>query len=145
LKYLFGLRKSTIIFLSHFFICFALQAQQNNNWYFGQRAGIRFSGSPGQVTPVTLTDGAMITDEGSAAISDSNGQLLFYTNGITVFNRQHQVMLNGNDLKGNISSCQAVIIVPVPGNDSIYYIFTTDAIENNFSSGYNYSIVNMNG
>ena len=137
------MRKSTIIFLSHFFICFALQAQQNNNWYFGQRAGIRFSGSPGQVTPVTLTDGAMITDEGSAAISDSNGQLLFYTNGITVFNRQHQVMLNGNDLKGNISSCQAVIIIPVPGNDSIYYIFTTDAIENNFSSGYNYSIVNM--
>lgn len=137
------MRKRTIIFLSHFFICFALQAQQNNNWYFGQRAGIRFSGSPGQVTPVTLTDGAMITDEGSAAFSDSNGQLLFYTNGITVFNRQHQVMLNGNDLKGNISSCQAAIIVPVPGNDSIYYIFTTDAIENNFSSGYNYSIVNM--
>jgi len=143
LKYLFGLRKSTFIFLSHFFICFALQAQQNNNWYFGQRAGIRFSGTPGRVTPVTLTDGAMITDEGSAAFSDSNGQLLFYTNGITVFNRQHQVMLNGNDLKGNISSCQAAIIVPVPGNDSIYYIFTTDAIENNFSSGYNYSIVNM--
>lgn len=118
-------------------------AQQNNNWYFGQRAGIRFSALPGQVIPVTLTDGAMITDEGSSSVSDSAGKLLFYTNGITVFNRLHQVMLNGDELKGNISSCQSAIIIPVPGNDSIYYIFTTDAIENNFSNGYNYSIVNM--
>lgn len=52
-------------------------------------------------------------------------------------------MLNGDNLAGNISSAQ-VAIVPYPGHDSLYYIFTTDALENDLLGGYNYSIVNIN-
>ncbi len=84
----------------------------------------------------------MLADEGAASVSDENGDLLFYTNGVTVFNKQHKIMLNGDALNGNISSVQ-VAIVQVPGNDSIFYIFTTDAIENSYQRGYQYSIVNM--
>ncbi|MES1218601.1 MAG: PKD domain-containing protein, partial [Bacteroidota bacterium] len=94
--------------------------------------------------PSPLQNSAMVANEGCSNISDDNGQILFYTNGVTVYNRQHKVMLNGNNLSGNLSATQSCIIVPVPGNDSIYYIFTTDAVENNFVTGYRYSIVNMN-
>ena len=31
-----------------------------------------------------------------------------------------------------------------PGSDNLFYIFTTDGIEGNFTKGYNYSIVDMN-
>ncbi len=85
----------------------------------------------------------MDTKEGCATICDKNGNLLFYTNGITVYNRNHQVMLNGTGLASHISALQSSIIVPWPGNPTLYYIFTTDAFENSFANGYNYSIVDM--
>lgn len=80
--------------------------------------------------------------EGCASISDTNGNLLFYTNGEKVWNRNHQIMPLGDLLFGNVSSTQSSIIIPQPGIDSIYYIFTTDAIGGN--GGFRYSIVNMN-
>ncbi|NOT50648.1 MAG: PKD domain-containing protein [Chitinophagaceae bacterium] len=122
--------------------CFAVNAQQNNNWYFGGRAGLNFNASGAQSIPSLLTNSVMVADEAAAAISDENGDLLFYTNGIEVYNRLHQVMPNGNNLKGNISACQ-IAIVAQPGNDSLFYIFTTGATESGYTEGYNYSIVNM--
>lgn len=119
-------------------------SQQNNIWYFGRRAGLDFNTNGSIPIPAVLDDGAMDTNEGCSSICGSDGKLLFYSNGVTVYNRLHQVMLNGDGLMGNISSVQACIIVPVPGNDSIFYIFTTDAIENSFANGYTYSIININ-
>jgi hypothetical protein len=43
--------------------------------------------------PVALTDRQIDTAEGCATISDANGQLLFYTDGKKVWNKNHQVML----------------------------------------------------
>ena len=34
--------------------------------------------------------------EASSSISDSNGNLLFYTNGIYIANANHDTMMNGN-------------------------------------------------
>ncbi len=94
-----------------------------NNWYFGQNAGLNFSGLN---EPNILLDGALNTDEGCTSISDSDGNLLFYTDGITVFNRNHQIMPNGNDLNGDTSSTHSAIIVPNPEIGNIYYVFTVD-------------------
>jgi gliding motility-associated-like protein len=113
--------------------------QQNNIWYFGYKAGLNFNGSG----PVVLSNSSMDASEGSSSICDNSGNLLFYTNGVTVYNRNHQVMLNGDGLFGNTSSVQAAIIVPMPGNSNLYYIFTSDAVENNFAKGYNYSVVDI--
>ncbi|MFD2245983.1 hypothetical protein [Pontibacter ruber] len=107
------------------------------NWYFGKNAGIAFKGD----SAIALTNGRLITEEGSATISDKDGNLLFYTNGITVWNRNHRVMPNGNGLMGRNSSTQSALIIPKPGNDSIYYIFTTDIQAQ--SNGMRYNIVNM--
>lgn len=100
-----------------------IQAQgEANVWYFGRNAGIDFnSGSP---TP--LNDGQLNTGEGCATIADANGQLLFYTDGITVWDKNHDIMPNGTGLLGNSSSTQSAVIVPKPGDSNIYYIFTVD-------------------
>ncbi len=83
----------------------------------------------------------MHTQEGCASISDFNGNLLFYTDGITVYNRNHGIMPNGTGLKGDFSSTQSAIIVPRPGSSTIFYIFTVDDWGN--SDGLQYSELDM--
>src|SRR5688572_30222686 len=78
-------------------------------WYFGQQAGLTFA--PGNA-PKPLNDGKMSTYEGSAVATSSRGELLFYTNGQTVWNREHRVMPNGTKLMGSGSSTQSALIVP---------------------------------
>src|SRR6185503_10382043 len=99
-------------------------AQQYNTWYFGGTAGISFN--PGGTNiPYALTDGINTANEGNASISDSTGKILFYINGETIYNRTHAVMLNGDNMLGHQSAVQSSLIIPVPNNDSIYYVFTT--------------------
>ncbi|MHC2991998.1 hypothetical protein OB13_10505 [Pontibacter sp. HJ8] len=118
------------------FTAFA-QGQKTANWFFGKGAGLVFK--DGSVTPVT--NSRLQTEEGSATISDKDGNLLFYTNGITVWNRHHRVMPNGNGLMGMKSSTQSALIIPKPATDSVFYIFTTDIQAQ--SNGLRYSVVNM--
>ncbi|HEX5651606.1 MAG TPA: hypothetical protein VFX58_00940, partial [Chitinophagaceae bacterium] len=122
------------------FHCFlqGLRAQHANNWYFGKRAGITFNTNP----PSALADGMIDTNEGCSAISDANGQLLFYTDGATVWNKLHQVMVNGTGLKGHFSSTNSAIIIPRPGSSTLYYIFTAGEISTN-NEGYFYSEVDI--
>jgi gliding motility-associated-like protein len=125
------------------FTCCA-SAQLNNVWYFGRKAGISFNApASGQPSPFPLINSAMTADEGCSSICDTLGNLLFYTNGVTVYNRNHQVMQNGDNLAGNLSAVQSGTIVPHPGNPNLYYVFTTDALESDFTKGYNYSIIDM--
>lgn len=105
------------------FLCITIPAiaqKQGNIWYFGNYAGVDFNTSP----PTALTDGKLSTSEGCSSISDADGKLLFYTDGITVYNKQHDVMTNGTGLYGDPSSTQSGVIVPHPGNPNLYYVFT---------------------
>ena len=52
-------------------------------------------------------------------------------------------MPNGNNLMGHSSSTESSIIVPQPNSQQYFYVFTTDAYENNFQNGIRYSIVDM--
>ncbi|HEX8348914.1 MAG TPA: hypothetical protein VF598_03060, partial [Hymenobacter sp.] len=102
----------------------AAHAQSEKSiWYFGQQAGLSFA----EAGPKPLLDSKMATYEGCAVATNSRGQLLFYTNGETVFNRQHQVMPNGRKLLGsnaNAQSSQSALVVPDPGSGNIFYVFT---------------------
>ncbi len=88
----------------------------------------------------------MTSVEGCASVADkSTGALLFYTNGIEVWNAQNQVMSNGAGLLSGASqsASQGVIIVPQPGSVSRYFLFTVDEEFNNGDNGFRYSIVDM--
>jgi len=83
----------------------------------------------------------MFTMEGSAVETDSIGNLLFYTNGRTVWNKNHDIMVNGDSLNGHESSTQSSLIVKQPESSSVYYLFTTDAQAE--EHGLQYSIIDM--
>lgn len=109
-----------------------------NIWYFGDHAGLDFNSG----SPVALTNGQMATYEGCATISNAAGQLLMYTDGLTVWDKNHNIMPNGTGLLGHPSSTQAAVIVPKPGAPNIYYIFTSTNLAN--IDGLRYSEVDLN-
>lgn len=116
---------------------------QATNWYFGDYAGLNFSTG----NPVPILDGALSTWEGCSSISNTNGALRFYTDGITVWDKHNEIMPNGNGLMGDPSSTQSGIIVPKPGSSNLYYIFTIDEVSSSPPGGANglrYSLVDMN-
>lgn len=86
------------------------------------------------VDPPSLTLQDYVVDRPKAAISSPEGQLIAYTDGCRVLNRQHQIMLNGDTLSpGKVfnnycdvvsyPSWQPTIFLPKPGSDSLYYLF----------------------
>ncbi|SMB89021.1 PKD domain containing protein [Hymenobacter roseosalivarius DSM 11622] len=103
-----------------------------NQWYFGQRAGLNFNEATDSIPPAVLTDGRMVAPAGSGVMSDRNGSLLFYSNGDTVWSRDHNIMLNGTGMGGNRLGTDGPLaikrpgIVP-PGAPTRYFIFTQDA------------------
>ena len=126
------------LLLLAFFITFAAHAQHEaDNWFFGAHAGLDFNTG----APVILSGGQLDTYEGCSTISDRYGNLLFYTDGITVYNRNHDVMQNGTGLKGDPSSTQSAVIVPKPAVPGVYYIFTVAAFADD--PGLQYSVVDM--
>ncbi|MCF8365156.1 MAG: gliding motility-associated C-terminal domain-containing protein [Bacteroidales bacterium] len=106
-------------------------------WYFGEFAGLDFNTTP----PTPLANGMVNSGEGCATMSDVDGNIIFYTDGVTVWNKSHEIMQNGEGLFGHHSSTQTAIIVKQPGNNPIYYIFTTDYFAG--PKGLNYSIVDI--
>ncbi|WP_405569444.1 T9SS type B sorting domain-containing protein [Winogradskyella sp. Asnod2-B02-A] len=140
-------------------------------WYFGNNAGLQFNSQNGTVT--ALTNGEIDTLEGCTSISDSDGNLLFYSDGQTVWNSNHQIMANGNysagtGLLGDPSSTSSGLIVPKPNDENQYYLFTVDEPHHNnaeaypnqftgtydqggnvplqddgFNNGFNYSLIDM--
>lgn len=115
---------------------------ENSKWFFGDKNGLDFITSP----PSALTS-SLVSPEGCASISDNFGNLLFYTSGDTVWNKNHNVMTNGTGLLGQKSSTQNALIVRKPGSQTIYYIFTvfTDWMTNfpGWPIGVRYSVVDM--
>ncbi|MFN2260439.1 MAG: T9SS type B sorting domain-containing protein [Psychroflexus sp.] len=108
-----------------------------NNWYFGNGAGITFNTNP----PSSITDGQLSTNEGCSSISDANGDLLFYTDGRTIWNQEHQVMQNANyfgdtGLHGDPSSTSSGLIVPHPTEPNLYFVFTVDEPHHNNAFAY---------
>jgi len=125
--------------------------QENNIWHFGMGYKMDFSTSP----PTLGTSNIQVI-EGAASVCDGAGNLLFYTSGQTVWNKNGIVMPNGTGLLGNGggiggwtpgSAAQGVAIIKSIANPSQYYLFTLDAFET-FTFGNNdgrlrYSVIDM--
>lgn len=113
---------------------------RNNNWVFGYRAGLDFSTNP----PTSTSGYLMQTNEGCSSVSDTNGNLLFYTDGSTIWDGRpgtSNAPITG--LYGNMSSTQSAVIVLDPANPDQYYVFTTDGASganNHFNGG----VLNVN-
>jgi len=131
----------------HFLMAFSfslLSQNQNNQWYFGYGAALNFNSNP----PTVLSVSSMSTNFGSSSISDNAGNLLFYTNGATVWNQSHSIMGNGTGIFGFEWAGSGSIILKKPGSSNLFYLFTvqspTIGINFNLGPGFNYSVIDMN-
>jgi hypothetical protein len=101
---------------------------QNENavWYFGANAGISFQNNAPQNIP-----GQINTIEGTAVACDPvSGQVLFYTDGSTLYNGQNFPVVNGTGLRSGTSSTQCAMFLPDPANDKRYYLITVPDLTN---------------
>lgn len=106
-------------------------------WYFGQEAGIDFNDIP----PTALSDGVMTAIEGCTAVSDQNGQILFYTDGSSVFDQDHNEI--ATNIGGDPDATQSVMAVPFPSDQTLYYIFTAEAVYGTNTFRVKYSIFDL--
>ncbi len=160
----YEMKKIPIYIIFLFITAVGFAQGEANNWFFGQFAGLQFL-PDGSVA--VLQGSEMNTNEGCSSISDKDGNLLFYTDGRNVWDRNSVIMPNANynagtGLLGDPSSTQSGIIVPKKGNPDIYYIITVDEPhhdnaatypnrntgvpfdeDDGFNNGLNYSIVDL--
>lgn len=104
------------------------QTLARHNWYFGDtNRAIRFSRSDN--TPTLLTNKVFPFGTGGSAVGSNptNGDLMFYTNGVNIYDLTNTLMPNGNALNGQPNANQPVAISGVPGSPSHYYVFTNTA------------------
>ena len=117
------------------------QNKYDNNWVFANLGLggniLSYEEDSLNVTALGVTDGR--AREALACMSDKEGNLLFYTNNCTVFNKNHEAMENGEGLNpGQIQTywCSvnpfanpndnSVLVLPMPGDEHIYQIFHWD-------------------
>ena len=90
-----------------------------NNWIFGNMAGIQFTTG----APEDLNYPQPLINNPSTVVSDSAGNLLFYSDGFRIYNRNFEVMENGTDIMGGRDHTSCIAFAK-PGSSRFYYLFT---------------------
>ncbi|MFY0687643.1 MAG: gliding motility-associated C-terminal domain-containing protein [Cyclobacteriaceae bacterium] len=125
-----------------------VSAQTQNQWYFGERAGLDFNTQP--PTPIT-DDNLMSSPEACASISDVAGELIFYTDGNTIYNKDHEPMqvldtAGGTVLGGDNTATQGTTILPFMNDEddqTMFYVFTAMEVYGTGTYDLRYSIVDL--
>ncbi|PZX60347.1 CHU domain-containing protein [Algoriphagus ratkowskyi] len=103
--------------------------QTNNIWYFGDGAGLDFNPDPDDPDAPTPRPIASRHPQnipaGTTTISSQDGEVLFFTDGQSVWDLNGNLMANGDDIGGDNGSSQAVLAVPVPQEETLFYLFTS--------------------
>ncbi|MCX6271609.1 MAG: SpaA isopeptide-forming pilin-related protein, partial [Bacteroidetes bacterium] len=110
------------LFVSLVILLIYSQLPAQTVWYFGNHASLDFTSG----TPVSVANGQAInTGEGCTEAYDDKCNLLFYSDGITVWDKFNNIVVNGMNLQGSSTSTNSAIAVPVPGtNFENFYLFT---------------------
>jgi photosystem II stability/assembly factor-like uncharacterized protein len=111
-----------------------------NNWLLGN-FGLKFQNNAVQILPGYGSYPYI----GVGIISDKQGNMLFYSDGLKVWNKNHELMPNGEDVFSPTggTSLKESLVVPKPGSDFLFYLFTVDPPNGDSDSGLYYSIVDM--
>jgi len=117
------------------------QNRYDNNWVFANLSLggklLNFDNNTLHINPISLTEGR--SREALVSMSDKEGNLIFYSNNCSIFDKNHALMENGEGLNpGQIQTywCSvnpfanpngnSIFSIPDPGNNSNYYIFHRD-------------------
>lgn len=139
-------------FITYSFLLGVVQAQTANdcsykppreaeNWCFYKNIKLQFNGE--SITQSDLPP-SLNLGKGCASISDKDGNLLLFTDGIKLWDKNAGIL--SNTLDGDYGSCQSALIVPRPKSNQQYYIFTVDHLmypSPIFTKGLNYSFIDL--
>ena len=107
-------------------VCESLNGQ-NTQWYLGTGLKVDFSQSEiintEIIPPLTLYNQFRPQALGSFVV-DSSSQLSLYSNGIAVFDKNLNILPNGDTLSGDGGILQSALFVPHPVFATQYYLFT---------------------
>jgi hypothetical protein len=126
-----------------------------SHWYFGNYCALDFSsGSPVQTTTALVNNtihgessypSQLPFIQATVSLSDSTGNLVFYSNAVSVWNKNHQkistVPIFG---QSDINASTGICYVPYPGQSGRYFVVGSSA--NLFTSnvGIRYVLVDLN-
>jgi gliding motility-associated-like protein len=140
--------KKLVFHILFLFLCIGTSyAQQFNNWVFLNNNGLTFN-----TNPPSFFGGGQITNNpgwySCASISNANGQLLFYSDGVRVWNKNNQLMPNGTGLLGDEGAINTALIIPFINDSNKYYLFTANGLalylpNSQSTLPYSYSIIDM--
>lgn len=109
----------------------------NNLWIMGYES---YAGIPGGQTKIDFFNGTpfiyydslqMDFNHSLSDLSDTAGNLLFYTNGVYIADASNDTMLNGSGLNPSsyttycyqgIPTPQANVVLPLPNSNNLYYL-----------------------
>ncbi|MBB4037058.1 hypothetical protein GGR21_002972 [Dysgonomonas hofstadii] len=100
--------------------------KETDNWFFRQKTELTWNTSPdfwakgmfgaGDKTlaslPAFVSGSSINTLERCFSPSDAESNLLFYSDGMTIWNKDDSIMKKGGSMNGNNSSAQSDIILP---------------------------------
>ncbi len=157
--------KLLILFMLLFKNACLLYAQGYNNLWFmgyGNYAALPFGGTnidffSGSANAYFEPNRSMEFSATVVNVTDSLGQLLFYSNGAWIANRNNTQMVNGDSLNPSwntsnnyvygLNLVNSHLAIKMPGNDSLYYLFhqTLDHVFPYYPDKCYFSVINMNG
>lgn len=137
--------KRTLLSLAVLLLSFASFAQKENNiWALGYRAGLDFNSGTATTIKTNIT-----SMNCSASICDATGQLMFYTSGDSIWDKNGHTMPNGYDLIGTRTAIRgAALIVPFINDPKKYYVFSHENVDgilsgDQFAGRLYYCVVDM--
>ncbi|HEY8402471.1 MAG TPA: hypothetical protein VIK89_14485, partial [Cytophagaceae bacterium] len=114
---------------------FSMAQGNANNWVLGSNVQLDFSTTPPTLIKLSFNPGGTATIdpgyniESSTSVSDANGTLLFYSFGQFLYNGFDHTLVK-SDLGTTLDACQGNMVIPKPGTNNQYLLFTVDAIPN---------------
>lgn len=109
--------------------------RQNFNWYYLNFKALSFNDN--DTIPKSLDRSEYRVLASGATVSDFAGRLLFYSNGQTVWNAEHQIMNGGTNLNGVGPALYRAIGMINPAVKDQYYLFTVNG------NSISYSVIDM--
>lgn len=121
-------RVAIFFFAFYLLLCTSVSAQKRYNvWTFGKKAGLDFNTTP--PTPFKSVSPERDPPYYLSSICDTAGNLMFYTDGLTVYSKDGYKMPKYNNwwpLAGNVMP----LVTPKPGSDTLFYLFAVSDAAN---------------
>ena len=119
--------------------CNYVRPHRADQWVFGKNASLDFLSDPPSANYISNLPEMPWN---LASISDVDGNLVLFSDGMVVYNGSYYKISGGEGLLGHPASTPAALFVPMPGNGNKYFLFTVDVyIPGYRENGINLSII----